>query len=184
MAKAARRTARSGGNEASWKKSKSVAAALGVSIVGLWIYMLSGSSQPDIPKIPQAYWDTDKAALFVSIEPFSGFPPYAHPDSKAKTLWEAWTCTNPSCATKNNGKPPVFPKIIKLPKGVEAPVEGSDTPPDFAFEQAFMEAEMSMPKCPVCKKEEFSTRFITDEAQKIIADIQAQYAEKNKKNKK
>ncbi|MHC4886428.1 MAG: hypothetical protein ACYTGH_15240, partial [Planctomycetota bacterium] len=128
-----------------------------------WLYVFFGvdapRARPEIPKIPQAYWDTETKGLYVTEEPLRGYPPYAHPDSEKKTLWEAWTCTNHGCATVDKGKPPIFPRVVKLPAGVIPPKDGDE--PSMEFEQAYMEAEMTMPVCPHCKKEEYSTRYMT-----------------------
>ncbi|MHC4885704.1 MAG: hypothetical protein ACYTGH_11540 [Planctomycetota bacterium] len=181
MAKSRRRKARGGGgSDAGWKKSKGLAVGLVVGILVLWIYMFGGGSSHEIPKIPQAYWDSEAKAVFVTDEPLRGYPPYEHPKTGDDSLWEAWTCTNEKCKEKGeDGKPPIFPRIVKLPKGVEPPAEGEE--PSMEFEQAYMEAEMSMPKCKHCKKEEFATRYMTPEAQKIIEEIREKYKKKRKK---
>jgi hypothetical protein len=143
------------------------------------------------PKIPQAYFDDsyndtyvfdeDSPSIYITTGPLGCMPPYKHPSTGDKTLWRAYTCTNPDCQGCDEERPIIFPKIFKLPDDVTPPDEGEMPSPE--FEEAMMEATMEPPKCPLCKKMDYSIEFQTKEAKAIIKDLQEKIKSRRKKKK-
>jgi hypothetical protein len=168
-------------------------------IIGLCFCLLgSVQSKPKsrvtrYPRIPQAYFDdahgksyvfSEKSpSIYITTKPLTGFiPPYKHPNTGDKTLWRAFTCTNPDCIGSDEERIIIFPKIFKLPDDVTPPEEGEM--PSAEFEEAIMMATMEPPKCPLCKKMDYSIEFQTKEAKAIIKDLQEKARARRRKRMK
>ncbi|MHC4871243.1 MAG: hypothetical protein ACYTFY_05315 [Planctomycetota bacterium] len=170
-----------GGKDGGWKKSKPLLYVL-VVIIGLfWLKMLffRGGSSSERVKIPQAFSCAECKELVVFEKLPKGHTPYDCSKCGMGAAWPAFACNE--CKTED-GKQVIFPNIVELPEGVEAPAPGEE--PSMEYLDAMMMAEGMIPKCPKCEKIETVERYLTPEAKKMLQELREKYRKKRKGKKK